>query len=239
MDRIGYSTGALARGDVTNGVELVRDLGLTVIELSALRVRELGPLTAYIERTDLSDFNYVSIHAPTDFNELAEEEVVATLERLAHAKKWPIVMHPDAVFDFGLWRRLGSWLCFENMDKRKGKARTADELAGILAMTPDAQVCFDIAHARQVDSSMTEAYRLLRRFSTRIHQIHFSEVNSQSRHSPVSIAGLHAYEQVASELPSDVPLIIESPASLQRAALEVETVEEFFKHATSSRGRMY
>jgi len=55
MDRIGYSTGALARGDVTNGVELVRDLGLTVIELSALRVRELGPLTAYIERTDLSD----------------------------------------------------------------------------------------------------------------------------------------------------------------------------------------
>jgi len=80
---------------------------------------------------------------------------------------------------------------------------------------------------------------LLRRFSTRIHQIHFSEVNSQSRHSPVSIAGLHAYEQVASELPSDVPLIIESPASLQRAALEVETVEEFFKHATSSRGRMY
>src|SRR5947208_1337688 len=138
MDRIGYSTGALARGDVTNGVELVRDLGLTVIELSALRVRELGPLTAYIERTDLSDFNYVSIHAPTDFNELAEEGVVATLERLAHAKKWPIVMHPDAVFDFGLWRRLGS---------RAFPLRlSADELAGILAMTPDAQVCFDIAH---------------------------------------------------------------------------------------------
>jgi len=121
------------------------------------------------------------------------------------------------------------------MDKRKGKARTADELADILSLTPEAQVCFDIAHARQVDSSMTEAYRLLRRFTTRIRQIHFSEVSSGSRHSPVSIAGLRAYEQIASEVPDGVPVIIESPASVDEAAIEVDAVERFLNYASVAR----
>lgn len=238
MDRVGYSTGALAHGDVARGVAIVRQLGLAAVELSALRVHELGPLVTFAEESDLSGFKYVSIHAPTDFGELDEEGVVSTLERLAHARRWPVIMHPDAVWNFELWCRLGSWLCFENMDKRKGRARTADELETILAMTPEAQVCFDIAHARQVDSSMTEAYRLLRQFGPRIHQIHFSEVNTQSRHSPVSTAGLRAYEQVASELPLDVPVIIESPAPIQRAAIEVEIVERFLTYSNSIRARV-
>ncbi len=238
MNRIGYSTGALAHGDVARGVAIVRHLGVSVVELSALRARELGPLVAFVEDADLSDFTYVSVHAPSDFSELAEADVVETLERLVDARKWPVVMHPDAVWDFGLWRRLGASLCFENMDKRKGRARTADELDEILTMTPDAQVCFDIAHARQVDSSMTEAYRLLQRYRSRIRQIHFSEVSSGSRHSPVSIAAMRAYEQIASELPLDVPVIIESPGSIEDATTELQTVARFLNYAKVMRERV-
>ena len=73
-------------------------------------------------------------------------------------RNWPIVVHPDAMFDFSLWREFGNLLCLENMDKRKPVGRTVQELDRIFQELPDASFCFDIGHARQVAPTMTEAY---------------------------------------------------------------------------------
>jgi hypothetical protein len=211
---------------------MARDLRLSVIELSALRLRELDTLLRLIATQDLADFKYVSIHAPTDYAAADEKHVADALGHVALERQWPVILHPDAVHNFECWAPLGSWLYVENMDKRKPRGRTVEELQELLTLVPEAYVCFDIAHARQVDSSMTEAYRILRQFGNRIRQMHFSEVGTDSRHRRVSDSAFRAYAEIAQCLPLDVPIILEaliaeSTAALAEAAIEVERVSSF------------
>jgi hypothetical protein len=164
---------------------MVSNKGLESIELSALRQNELIPLLNGLATLDLSGFEYVSIHAPSQFEPGWEEELCEHLQAEAW-RNWPIVVHPDAINDFGLWRLLGPLVCVENMDKRKSIGRTANELASIFDHLPAANLCFDIGHARQVDLTMTEAYLILREFGSRLTQVHVSEVNARSKHDPLS-----------------------------------------------------
>jgi hypothetical protein len=210
MRQIGFSTGALAYADFRRGLAMIHRKGLPAVELSALRQNELAPLLDALPTLDLSDFNYISIHAPSQFE---PEWEAALWKRLSSEtwRKWPIVVHPDALYDFSLWRRLGSAVCVENMDKRKPIGRSARELALIFKQLPDATFCFDIGHARQYDATMTEAYLILREFGTRLRQVHVSEVNTTSRHAPLSYASILAFQEVAHLIPSHVPLILETP----------------------------
>ena len=65
MRRIGFSTGALARGDFRSALDILQRHKIDVVELSALRVSELAPLVQAIPDLDLSEFTFVSIHAPS------------------------------------------------------------------------------------------------------------------------------------------------------------------------------
>lgn len=239
MFSIGFSTGALAKGDVARGIEMARELGVAIIELSALRLRELDGLVSVAAKQDFADFDYVALHAPTNFGPADEKRVVDTLSGLAHARQWPVVVHPDTISDFDLWAPFEQLLYVENMDKRKPRGRSVEELEEILKRVPRACVCFDIAHARQVDSSMTEAYRILRNFRERIRHVHFSEVGSDSRHRQVSDGAFRAYWQVATAIPENVPIILESVVSestsaLEDAADELRRVTDFLADAVRS-----
>jgi sugar phosphate isomerase/epimerase len=108
------------------------------------------------------------------------------------------------------------------MDKRRLAGRTLEELDFIFQQLPDAGMCFDIAHARQVDSSMTEAYRLLRRYAERIRQLHVSEVNSMSKHDRISDAALRSFREVSDAIPRGVPLILETPVSAVQAREQLD-----------------
>ena len=70
MRRIGFSTGALARGDFRSALAMLRPHKIDVVELSALRVSELAPLAQAIPDLDLSEFTFVSIHAPRSLSEI-------------------------------------------------------------------------------------------------------------------------------------------------------------------------
>jgi len=132
------------------------------------------------------------------------------------------VLHPDAVTDFAGWNELGPNLLLENMDKRKSTGRTVEELEKLFRSLPDARLCFDIAHARQVDGTMTEAYRILKRFGERIAQIHISEVTSSSGHDRISPSASRAFQKVAPLIPSGVPVIIESRIPREEIPREIE-----------------
>jgi hypothetical protein len=134
------------------------------------------------------------------------------LELLAQvaARKWPIIVHPDAMHTPAEWARLGDCLCIENMDKRKPIGQTAKSLAEIFKILPRASLCFDIGHARQVDPTMTEAWTMLRSFRERIAQLHVSEVNTQSRHDRLSLESVLAFQRVSHLIPVNVPVILES-----------------------------
>ena len=142
MALIGFSTGALAKGDFLSALTISRQLGLNAVELSALRTLELAPLVEFSIDADLIAFRYVSLHAPTDYVEDDEALVVDTLERTAH-RGWPIIIHPDRIHSFELWRRLGARVLIENMDKRKPVGRTVEEpRSHLLAQLPAAGMCF-------------------------------------------------------------------------------------------------
>ena len=210
MRPIGFSTGALAHADFREGLRLTRISGCPAVELSALREGELLPLVDALESLDLKGLEYVSIHAPSQFQASNERKLCDLL--LAQTwRQWPIVVHPDALSDPHGWKEFGSLLCIENMDKRKPIGRTVRELDAVFRQLPEASLCFDIGHARQVDPTMTEAYLILREFGSKLKQVHVSEVSTSSRHEPLSFASILAFQQVAHLIPYDVPLILETP----------------------------
>jgi hypothetical protein len=225
MRPIGFSTGALAYADFREALRMLDHKEVQTVELSALRRDELVPLLQAIPSLDLSGFQYVSIHAPGQFEANWE---AALWEQLCREKTrgWPIVLHPDSIIDFGLWRELGASVCIENMDKRKPVGRSAVELAGIFAQLPDATFCFDIGHARQFDPTMTEAWAILRQFGSKLRQVHVSEVNTRSKHDRLSYASILAFQEVAHLIPESIPLILETPVSEAEIDEEIARVRE-------------
>ncbi|MGH9561510.1 MAG: hypothetical protein ACRD3S_08650 [Terracidiphilus sp.] len=139
-----------------------------------------------------------------------------------------IVMHPDAISCFDLWRKLSDRLAVENMDKRKAAGRSVEELSYIFQELPEARFCFDIGQARQWDPSMTEAYRLISRFRGRLAQVHVSEVATDSRRGHFSATAILAFREVAQFLPAHLPLILESQIPTERIVAEVASLRSAF-----------
>ncbi len=223
MASVGFSTGALAKGDFRRGIELQRRPAITAIELSALRVGELDDLLSSLGALDLGQFSHVSFHAPSSLEALREAEVVEKIRRLV-PREWPVILHPDVIGDFSLWQTLEARLCLENMDQRKPIGRTVRELKRFFRELPAARFCLDLGHARQVDPTMTEAMELLDAFGARLAQIHVSEVDDASRHVALSSPSIRAFQRMCRYIEADCPWIIESqvaPAAIDR---EIENV---------------
>jgi hypothetical protein len=222
---IGFSTGALARSDFRLALSELERERVNSIELSALRFFELRPLLESLSTLALNKYTYISLHAPSRFNEGEELEAAELLKRFA-PEAWPIVLHPDVIQHFSIWRAFGNRVAIENMDRRKPGGRTANELKDIFDELPDARLCFDIGHARQFDTTMTEAYQILRLFGNRLCQVHISEVNSASQHDRLSFAAILAFEQVANLIPESIPLIVESRVTPPDIEIEIQNAQK-------------
>lgn len=223
MRPIGFSTGALAKGDVARGVALLRMAHrVDAVELSALRDHELPALVSALASLDLERFDYVSVHAPSALRTLDEETVFDFLLRLPES--WPVIAHPEILRTPSLWRQLGARLCVENMDHRKTTGRTPDELREVFETFPEAGFCLDLGHARQIDPTMASALRMLREFRRRLRQVHVSEVGSRGEHLPLGVTARWSFAQVAHRVPADCPLIIESVVPAEAIERELDAV---------------
>ena len=56
--------------------------------------------------------------------------------------------------------------------------------------------------------------------------MHVSEVNTSSRHDPLSYASILAFQDVAHLIPSNVPLILETPVREEDIDTEIAKVRE-------------
>jgi hypothetical protein len=223
MRPIGFSTGALAKGDFQRGLALQRGLPrVRAVELSALRDHELDPLVDGARALDLTGFDYVSVHAPSKLGTLSEREVFERLE--AMPPQWPIVVHPELLGTPALWRTLGPRLCLENMDDRKPRGRTVAEVRALFEEYPEASFCLDVGHARQIDPTMTVALRMLLEFGGRLCQLHVSEVGPRGEHQHVAATTRWAFERLAPRVPWACPLIIESVVTAEAIELEIRAV---------------
>jgi hypothetical protein len=220
MTNLGFSTGALAKGDFVSALKQMANKSLSAVELSALRVDELPHLMQSLKTLDLHAYRYVSVHAPSSFSAAEESRIVELLQ--ACPKNWKIVLHPDAIKNESKWLGFGSQLVLENMDRRKLDGRTAEELGTWFERLPEAMLCVDLAHAQQWDTTMTEAYLILTKFRNRICEIHISELDASSHHFPLSNGSIKAFAEIASLIPRDAAVIIESRVDEEGMQTELE-----------------
>jgi hypothetical protein len=136
--------------------------------------------------------------------------------------------HPDAITDYGCWREFDRLLCIENMDKRKASGRTTEELAPHFEALPEASLCLDLGHARQVDPTFGIARRILRDHGARLTQIHLSELDARSHHERLSMATVWAVREIARLIP-EVPVILESVVDVDQIAKELAMAEACFE----------
>lgn len=208
MRSIGFSTGAVAYSRFRDALALLAGTDATAVELSALRPVELKPLAKAAPTLQLDQYSHVSVHLPSSFDPAIEEDIVALVEPFP--VQWPLITHPDVIRKWDLWRKLGQRVCVENMDKRKPIGQSRRHLLAIFEQLPEATFCFDIGHAHQVDPTMGEAVLILDEFSSKLRELHISEVNSESRHDAISLEAERSFEIVAQLIPSNVPVILES-----------------------------
>jgi hypothetical protein len=206
--RFGFSTGALEKSDYKTALKWMREHCMMYVELSALRYEELEPLINDLDALGLNEFSYVSFHAPSAFPKEREQLVVSMLDRL---HKWDcnIIVHPDVIYTPTRWQHFGHRLLIENMDRRKEMGRTVADLERMLTELPQARLCLDVAHARQMDTTLSLLWSFTSRFRNRIAEIHMSELDSHCRHRPLSSQAIKDYRKFASVL-QNIPVIIES-----------------------------
>jgi sugar phosphate isomerase/epimerase len=215
---IGLSTGwdSRLRGDWPGSLTAAARFGAAV-ELSALAADELPGLIAFLAgRTEVAapgsatSFRYVSVHGPA--KGVTDWKAVAGQLELVPAFVQTIVLHPDTFADECVQplRVIGARLCLENMDCRKHRARSADELAAFFETFPEAGFCLDVAHAWTVDSTLAGGHELLDRYGDRLRQIHTSGIDEDGHHRPTTKADLDRYAPLL-ERCRHVPWIFESP----------------------------
>lgn len=231
MRHIGFSTGALAKADFRRALNILKNYpNSSVVELSALREQELEPLIESLDSLDLKQFSYIAIHAPSFMHD--ERRVVDSLRRVKDLN-WSIIIHPDSIQQWSLWRHFGNLLCVENMDKRKPIGRSMIELRECFTNLPDASLCFDLGHARQFDPTMTEAYLILSEYGGRLRQVHLSEVNTDSSHSKISYAASLAFREVAPFFPNTIPIVLETPVLEEQISNEIALARSIMHTVTS------
>ena len=111
-------------------------------------------------------------------------------------------------------------------DKHKPIGQTVSPLAETFRLLPNASLCFDIGHARQVDPTMSEATAILQFCRGRLGQIHISEVNSQSKHDALSFESVLAFRKVSHLIPEGVAVIVESRVTAEEVEEEIQDVSK-------------
>ena len=212
MNKIGFSTGALAYGDFRRGIELQRCAGVEAIELSALREHELLDLLDAIGKLDLSSFAYRSFHAPSALREMTPIELIERLRPVA-AMGLPIIVHPDVLGNdidaCAFLAKVCYWRIWTSESRYVGPPARCGRSSHDF-QTHDFVSTSDMA--RQIDPTMSVAVEMLLAFPQRIAQLHISEVDWECRHRRISSAAAIAFQSVARWIPHGTPVIIESIA---------------------------
>jgi hypothetical protein len=208
---VGASTGYMKahRGSWPALVAEAASVSSVAAELSAISEPELPDLLDFLAAAPRLPFRYLSVHAPSKQLVLAEEDLARLL---AGIPAWvdAIVLHPDTIHTPSTFRTLGSRLLIENMDTRKDRGQTAEDLSALFGELPAAGLCFDIAHAKDVDPTMGEAIEILERFSGRLRHVHISSLDEAQHHVPLTPEDEHLFAP-ALERCRDVPWILEVP----------------------------
>jgi hypothetical protein len=90
---------------------------------------------------------------------------------------------------------------------------------------PKARLCLDVAHARQLDTTLSLLREIFRRCADRIAELHISELDSLCQHQPMSQAAVEDYQEFATRVKRKIPVIIESMLGEERRDQRLSEME--------------
>ncbi|MCA9383494.1 hypothetical protein KC909_03955 [Candidatus Dojkabacteria bacterium] len=214
--KIGFSNGVLYKLDVDRWskehYKRFLDLGVNAVELNIIDPDHLPSLKA-MPKEYLDGFEFISIHAPAMIYYDQDDEtkrILAELELIsAKLNIDSIVIHPDRVHNWSVFKEYNAPFAIENMDNRKDKGQLVSDLEKYFKEL-DAHFVLDINHVLTVDPTLQLAHELIAAFEDKLTEVHLSG------YGPSSHVCLYQTEQEELiDLVKDlgVPIIIESVVS--------------------------
>jgi len=129
---------------------MLRETGAKAVELSALRAAELDPLMESLDDLDLDQFSFKSVHAPSNVDASTSGTRWKSCRQLPSVagQSW-FIPTPFTTMPYG--GRSASWSASRTWTSESLIARTRDELCVWFDRLPEASLCLDLAHVRQID----------------------------------------------------------------------------------------
>ncbi len=191
-------------------LKFLLDQGTNALELNC---RNLESLNFLLENNMeiLSEFKFVSMHAPDIFYEdnNTSHEILNSIEKAC--KKYSIqnvVFHVDKITDWDLIAKYTQIpVSVENMDDTKVFGQTLDDMKSILDKY-DFNLTLDLQHCFTNDPTMKLAVELQNSFSDRIAEYHLSGFKEKVLHYPLFKTNQDII--IKNLLHTDKPIIIES-----------------------------
>jgi len=228
MKKIGFSHGVLYRIlDVYSkkAIDTYKNCGANAIEICINKAAEFPKLSNIAE--DLKYFSYKSLHLPSDIkykDDISTNHLLNELENIYKDLEIDLVLvHPDLVDNWKVFDRYKLNWAIENMDNRKEKYKTLDDIKNFFTIRPGWKFVLDLNHCYSNDTSMKLANDLINNFKSNIAQIHLS--GYENYHEPLFQTKQNNILDYCKSI--DDPIIIESTFD------DINDVKKEYKYITS------
>lgn len=239
-DKVGFSLGWFfdTGPSMSKILDFYKYVGATAIEF-CFSVERLKNFVFYLNDEfvrKISQFNYVSLHAPDFGYDLEDNETKEILEMLTHLTKSfsvsAVVVHPDVVKNFSVLENSGLPFLIENMDAAKSKGLRLSDFERWNEELSLGHV-LDLQHVFENDPTMGLAKKFIKLMGLRLGHMHVSGQTASSNHSLVYLSeNREAIEKILKIAPQ-VPIILEG--ELTELNVEVASRElEFIRSCKKS-----
>jgi len=212
MRKIGFSHGTIYKiieKYQPSSIKIFKESGSNAIEICLYNASEVEQLANIKE--EVLDFSYKSIHLPTQ--NIVYKNDIQTLELLDKIEKFYneinaslVLVHPDLVEDWNVFDNYKINWAIENMDNRKNKYKTMEELKEFFSKNINWKLVIDLNHCYSNDKTMNIAEDIISLFNDKIAEIHLS--GYIELHEPLFITKQDFIIDLCDKI--NVPIIIES-----------------------------
>jgi len=213
---IGFALGSIWRwmkgSNRAQLIDYLKELNIDGVEITLGTKEELYSFRLTPSQVSwLKKLDYVSIHAPFRLVRRADtpEEVIKQLNIISRLYKQVnaknVIIHPN---DLPSPKVLASYdMNFSTENLPKKRKVTIAKLASTLKKYPHMGLCLDVAHAYLWSRSETE--KLVKRFSKRITEVHFSGTYRKKDHLSLQKVTKQFIKSIQPIKSLNVPIIIE------------------------------
>lgn len=213
---IGFSTGCFYKTKIKpislDCFKIIKSTEASAIEINCIDINNLYRFSKITKTYLLKNFSYISLHAPAkNFyyrDNLKSRSILELIFKLNKEIELNcVIIHPDKVLNWKLFKNYPLNFAVENMDARKKTGKTAKSLTPILKKT-NFKMTLDLNHCFTNDTSMRLAKNFIKKYENKIAQAHVSGYIES--HQPLYLTKQTQILKPIKCLTNNFPIIVES-----------------------------